>query len=426
MVSFMFEEAPPPRVRLRDNSTSNSSSQDRLTSPIFAGPRQSRRPQPSGGSEPAAKPANLDYRTLLSPKAAARSIAKGKMSNETEINGHGGATSGLGSPSHVDGAGEDDNQVGFSKFANGIHRTTEREAVNERKRKKTDEVGDEDEEHRKVKSTFSGGGSSGMLGEHLRDERKKRAAEAGSQQNSGTIDLTEDNDDDIQIVGETRNNSANIEVCLGMIRCQAGIYRVPYTGTHVAKDWWPPMKVSMSRVVTKDNIIDLIDRRGTKFGRLAPQIANALSPLMDGAHISKLRTKAHLDKRTRGDGEQVGDSVSQQIHVLIHLYAPRRSADQIGRYLSQRQLFLQSAVHVDAGKEIFNPQVPKPYATGTGVPRPQPGQSYGSVTRTVEEMKRDASSMFDSLTKTEQLPDCLLYTSPSPRDGLLSRMPSSA
>ena len=25
-----------------------------------------------------------------------------------------------------------------------------------------------------------------------------------------------------------------------------------------------------------------------------------------------------------------------------------------------------------------------------------------------------------------QLPDCLLYTSPSPRDGLLSRMPSSA
>ena len=25
-----------------------------------------------------------------------------------------------------------------------------------------------------------------------------------------------------------------------------------------------------------------------------------------------------------------------------------------------------------------------------------------------------------------ELPDCLLYTSPSPRDGLLSRMPSSA
>ena len=31
-----------------------------------------------------------------------------------------------------------------------------------------------------------------------------------------------------------------------------------------------------------------------------------------------------------------------------------------------------------------------------------------------------------SFEETEQFLDCLLYTSPSPRDGLLSRMPSSA
>ena len=30
------------------------------------------------------------------------------------------------------------------------------------------------------------------------------------------------------------------------------------------------------------------------------------------------------------------------------------------------------------------------------------------------------------LERTGQVSDCLLYTSPSPRDGLLSRMPSSA
>ena len=30
------------------------------------------------------------------------------------------------------------------------------------------------------------------------------------------------------------------------------------------------------------------------------------------------------------------------------------------------------------------------------------------------------------LKKYKLSPDCLLYTSPSPRDGLLSRMPSSA
>ena len=32
----------------------------------------------------------------------------------------------------------------------------------------------------------------------------------------------------------------------------------------------------------------------------------------------------------------------------------------------------------------------------------------------------------DVLYSYEQCMDCLLYTSPSPRDGLLSRMPSSA
>src|SRR5665647_3923436 len=33
---------------------------------------------------------------------------------------------------------------------------------------------------------------------------------------------------------------------------------------------------------------------------------------------------------------------------------------------------------------------------------------------------------FNQQRKTERALDCLLYTSPSPRDGLLSRMPSSA
>ena len=42
-----------------------------------------------------------------------------------------------------------------------------------------------------------------------------------------------------------------------------------------------------------------------------------------------------------------------------------------------------------------------------------------------------ARPVFDKLThfkrgSTEVEPGCLLYTSPSPRDGLLSRMPSSA
>ena len=38
----------------------------------------------------------------------------------------------------------------------------------------------------------------------------------------------------------------------------------------------------------------------------------------------------------------------------------------------------------------------------------------------------DKKGTFDLFLKTVKNKDCLLYTSPSPRDGLLSRMPSSA
>ena len=45
-----------------------------------------------------------------------------------------------------------------------------------------------------------------------------------------------------------------------------------------------------------------------------------------------------------------------------------------------------------------------------------------------DSIKPNASLVRDSLTvvKDTQVKNCLLYTSPSPRDGLLSRMPSSA
>ena len=42
-------------------------------------------------------------------------------------------------------------------------------------------------------------------------------------------------------------------------------------------------------------------------------------------------------------------------------------------------------------------------------------------------LKRKIKKYEDNNTRTTETPNtCLLYTSPSPRDGLLSRMPSSA
>ena len=51
-----------------------------------------------------------------------------------------------------------------------------------------------------------------------------------------------------------------------------------------------------------------------------------------------------------------------------------------------------------------------------------------NATREIEGLVNSYNNMIDDLEKSAELlaKTCLLYTSPSPRDGLLSRMPSSA
>ena len=49
-----------------------------------------------------------------------------------------------------------------------------------------------------------------------------------------------------------------------------------------------------------------------------------------------------------------------------------------------------------------------------------------SAMLTAEEAKRHDRIFINELAATLEDKACLLYTSPSPRDGLLSRMPSSA
>ena len=52
------------------------------------------------------------------------------------------------------------------------------------------------------------------------------------------------------------------------------------------------------------------------------------------------------------------------------------------------------------------------------------GTAYAETTIRVQSVLGDSSD--EVVMLKEFAKDCLLYTSPSPRDGLLSRMPSSA
>ena len=57
-------------------------------------------------------------------------------------------------------------------------------------------------------------------------------------------------------------------------------------------------------------------------------------------------------------------------------------------------------------------------ATGTG--------KTFTIANVIQQTGRPALVLAHNKTLAAQLCNCLLYTSPSPRDGLLSRMPSSA
>ena len=50
----------------------------------------------------------------------------------------------------------------------------------------------------------------------------------------------------------------------------------------------------------------------------------------------------------------------------------------------------------------------------------------GDIGKGLKNFKKGMKNEEDESFETDQNPSCLLYTSPSPRDGLLSRMPSSA
>ena len=54
------------------------------------------------------------------------------------------------------------------------------------------------------------------------------------------------------------------------------------------------------------------------------------------------------------------------------------------------------------------------------------GKGLRITERAVKRLSEDIKVFEMDIENLDQVKDCLLYTSPSPRDGLLSRMPSSA
>lgn len=401
MATFEFDDDAALR------SPENSAFNRRASLLTGEGPKQTRKPKATEEAEATPKPTTFDPRALLNPASArGGSSSKPTDSNDDKVEG-------ISSTLAPESSNENGNEVGggMSKFLGGVYNTTEREVPLQRKRQhEQNGDADEDEEHKKSKGFHDVAGGGGIIGNHLKDERKKQAQEAGPP-DSAPIDLTGDDggDDDLTVTGFAKKvpDSGAEHICLGVLKTRANAFKIPATQQILGKEFWPRMKVGMKRAMnTKDNIIELTDRNKHAFARLEITAASALVPLMDGAHVSQLRMKTFLDARRRKPEEVAGAPTSQSMPVLITLYSPRNKAEQIGKRLSQKQLYLETPKVVDMGVEVANPHLPKDHNPNKlSTSRPTTVGSIAYTQRTVEEMRRDATTMFDNLRKNEDLPE---------------------
>ena len=112
--------------------------------------------------------------------------------------------------------------------------------------------------------------------------------------------------------------------------------------------------------------------------------------------------------RAQGAGGQNVNKVSSAIHLRFNI-----AASSLPDAIKERLLHLNDQRITKEGVLVIK------------------AQEYRSQEQNREEALRRLQALVDSLAvvprqRRPTKPTCLLYTSPSPRDGLLSRMPSSA
>lgn len=199
-------------------------------------------------------------------------------------------------------------------------------------------------------------------------------------------------------------------VCYGRIdSTKVQAHRVPNPGTKatfLSKNDWPSMKLKLQALPGKTNtIICVFDPAETYFGNIDVKTALGLSPIL-AVPTPKYRAQARLLARKRKPDEIPGSPCSEYFNITINLYGPKSKAVTIGKFLSQKQLYLRAPVMVDAGCEVCNPHLPKPETVSrTAILGRSSGSSTGYFSRTAEEIRNDVLGMFDSLQKSENLPE---------------------
>jgi SNF2 family DNA or RNA helicase len=168
------------------------------------------------------------------------------------------------------------------------------------------------------------------------------------------------------------------------------------------------MRIHIRREHGAALIINLLDPTMRRFGKLEFRAASALAPLLDSS--LQVRLRPSLDARKRIASEVPGSPTSGSLKLTILIYAPRKHVIQIGRKLAQHAIKLEDTSLAGLGVDLVNP-----HSVSSTSAKPMPSSSTfgpngfavgaGYVNRTNEEVRADVLNMFDSITKTEDLPE---------------------
>lgn len=210
------------------------------------------------------------------------------------------------------------------------------------------------------------------------------------------------------VVGESE--VLDKEVCYGVLssaKVQAHMIPNPSNKqSYYGRSHWPAMKVQLRRHPGKDNIIRVEDPTGKDFGNVDVHTSIGLARLMDFANWKpRFRVQARLHGRPRSEKEVPYTPCSAYLTMHINLYGPKSRGPAVGTNLGRCNIWLQTPYTSDAGIEICNPHAKEPpkakAATSTSSSSREPGYVY----RTTEEVRSEVLSMFDSLEKSENMPE---------------------
>ncbi|KAK4100867.1 hypothetical protein N658DRAFT_85518 [Parathielavia hyrcaniae] len=310
-------------------------------------------------------------------------------------------------------------QNGFGHNIERLHNVQDRVNVPQPKRRKTTNENDPSPllpTHR----SFSGTGSS-ILTQHIKqpqqplgDPHQLRPAQKPREM----IDLTEGDSEQVTPAQTPKDPIKDEEVCYGMVEgASINCHKVPAPKPGMVSingdGCWPQVKVVLKRKADdQTSKIYVYDYTRQIFGTVDAKTAECLAPLLDSK--LQIRTDCRIPLRRKLPGEQVGQPVSVSHKFDLMLYGPRKYANQVGNHLFSKKVHLVSPPRVESGVSVYNPLSKEnrlPVVTRFSNPASTSQTRLPPVMRSVEEIRSEVLGVFDSLPKSEELPEA----DPDPR-----------